>query len=227
MEATTPRRPSVRSPRGGSQSARAREWVKALPEYTFFRLGDIPDVTPGVAAKALSEMVKAEEGIERVAQGCYIRTAPDSYRIDYAPFAMRYAGPGSGYGSLSALSKLRWAWQSPVKTQIAVVGRTPRAQFPYCAFLARTNPNRRWLTWAEVTVLEGLRTGRFGDFPWKDALDFFLGGTSLSSLGEGAVIRREALMRAGNKEMSQQATYYERLRELVEKMPSRMECRAR
>ncbi len=223
MEATTPKQPSVRSPRKGSQSARARGWVTRLPPYTFFRLGDIPNVTPGAAAKALSEMVRAEEDVERVAQGCYIRTAPDSYCIDYAPFAMQYAGPGSGYGSLSAMSKLRWAWQSPVKTQIAVVGRTPRAKFPYCAFLARANPNRRELTWAEVTVLEGLRTGRFGDFPWEDAVDFFLSGTSLSSLGEGAVVRREALREAGSKETAQPAIYYERLRELIEQMPPRME----
>ena len=215
------------SPRKGSQSARVRGWVEDLPASSFFRLGDIPDVTPGVAAKALSEMVGAEEGVERVAQGCYIRTTPDSCWINYASYAMQYAGPGSGYGSLSALSKLRWAWQSPVKTQIAVVGRTPRVKFPYCEFQARSNHNRRGLTWAEITVLEGLRTGRFGDFPWGDALDFYLSGTSLSSMGLGAVVRRDALLEAGSKEMSLPAIYYERLRELVEKMPPRMECGAK
>ena len=216
--------PSVRRPREGSQSARVRGWVEALPAYAFFRLRDIPGVTPSVAAKALSEMVAAREGVERVVQGCYVKTGPDSYGImDYSPIAIRYASPGSGYGELTALSKLRWAWQSPVRTEIAVAGRAPRARFPYCVFQARSNLARRELTWAEVTVLEGLRAGRFDGFPWRHAVNFFLDGICVSALGPGAVLRRDALRDVGNQETRQRPTYYQRLEELVEKMPPRME----
>lgn len=77
---------------------------------------------------------------------------------DYGHMAIAYGGAGSGFAGASAVNRLGWSTQVPARARVAVVGRAPEARHSAIRFVSRSNAHRRDLTWAEVTLLEGIRS---------------------------------------------------------------------
>ena len=209
--------------RPGTQAARVRDWVAAMPEWSIFKLGDVPG-SRQIVAKTLSQMASRDPRVERVAKGIYIRVenpwGKGALAYNRAMVAMSLAGPGSGYGTLSAVNALRWNWQAPVNYQICVVGRAPRAQVQFCEFLSRSNEARRELTWAEVTVLEAVRCSTYTGWDWDTCVEMVADGTSVKCLGPGALIRRDAVIAAGQRERGASKRFRRQLAGLTDALPA-------
>ena len=209
--------------RSGSAAAAVRDWVIARPDWSIFRTGNVSGPRQ-VVAKTLSQMAARDPRLARVAQGIYIRIegpwdrANLSYNI--ARVAMAVAGPGSGYGGLTAVNALGWNWQSTVRYTICAVGRAPRTQIRNCRFVARANEARRGLTWAEVTVLESLRFFRFAGWDWDTCVEMTSDGSAARRMGRGAMMRRDALREVGGLEPRVNDKFRMRLRSLTDAMPT-------
>lgn len=222
MQTATTEPPAIRLP---SLSQQIRDWVLALPEFVSFRVADIPVGGPRLKAKVLCEMVSYDERLQRLAQGCYIRTdgGVSGLRRSYALAAMRYVGAGSGYAEGTAVRSMGWSWHSPVKHRVCVVGRPPDILFPECVFVSRSNTERRELNRAEVTLLEAFRFARFvdedDDVPWTQAKPRLLSGDSFAP---GTVIRSELLRKVARKEPMHRSKL-RLLEEVVEAMPDAYE----
>ena len=200
-----------------------RDWVAALPSWSIFGTGDVPGPRQ-VVAKTLSQMAARDVRLERVTQGVYIRLKGLADKADLAyniaRVAMTVAGPGSGYGALTAVNALGWNWQTPVRYQICAVGRAPRTRIEGCEFLARANRARRDLTWAEVTVLEALRFFQFAGWGWDTCVEIVADGSAAQRMGWGAVMRRDALREVGEFEPRANDRFRMRLRGLTDAMPA-------
>ena len=209
--------------RSGTQAARVRDCVVDLPEWSIFDLDDVPGPRQ-VAAKTLSQMAARDQRVERVAKGVYIRVenpwGKGALVYDRAKVAMAWAGAGSGYGALTAVNALGWNWQTPVKYQICLVGRAPRSKVQFCEFLSRANEARRDLTWAEVTVLEGVRFSSYAAWGWDDCIEVVADGTAVSRLGPGALIRRDSLVEVGRRERGAGERFRRRLGSLADALPA-------
>ena len=177
-----------------------------------------------MAAKTLSQMAARDSRLERVAQGTYIRIEGrwGKAGLDYniARVAMAIAGPGSGYGALTAVNALGWNWQPTVRYLVCAVGRAPRARVRHCEFVSRSNEARRELTWAEVSVLEALRFSRFAGWDWGTCVEFVVDGSTVARMGRGAVLRSDALREVGESEPRSSGMFRRRLRELTDAMPA-------
>ena len=211
--------PLIRPEADLSRSERIRRWVADLPPYTFFQLQDVEAGVPGasrnLAANVLSNLTADEATVERVAHGCYIRTG-DLPFWDFELAAMEYAGPGSGYAKRTALRELGWVWQAPCKAQIAVVGRAPRIAIRGCRFVSRANRARLALNWAEITLLEAIRSGAFLEFTWEQVMVRFHKGTALTAFGTPVTVDPDALEYAGLREPALRPVVYERIQEAAE-----------
>lgn len=209
--------------RAGSAAAAARDWVAGLPEWSIFKAGDVPGPRQ-VVAKTLSQMAARDLRVERVAQGVYIRVegprgkAAVSYNI--ARVAMLIAGPGSGYGAVTAVNAVGWNWQPTVRYQVCAVGRAPRTRVRSCEFLSRSNEARRKLTWAEVSLLEALRFSGFAGWDWDSCVEIVADGSAAARLGWGALMRRDALREVGQLEPRASDIFRRRLHSLTEAMPA-------
>ena len=208
--------------RSGTQAARVRDWAVGLPEWSIFELSDVPGPRQ-VVAKTLSQMASRDPRVERVSKGVYMRVenpwGKGALVYDRAKVAMALAGAGSGYGALTAVNALGWNWQTPVKYQICVVGRAPRSRVRHCEFLSRSNEARRNLTWAEVTVLEGVRFSAYAAWGWDGCAEIVADGTAVSRLGAGALIRRDALVEVGRRERGAGERFRSRLSSLTDALP--------
>ena len=159
------RRPPTRC-RSGSLSERVREWVLALNEGTAFYITDLPGGLRGAAAGILSDMLDEYVEIERIFKGLYWRGPPTRPLVPVTPeahIAFAYAGPGAGFADISAVNRLGWTAQRPAKNWVAAVGRAPEARSPSLRFVSRHNTLRRSLTWAEVTLIEGVRSAALAE----------------------------------------------------------------
>lgn len=225
--------------RAGTESARARDWVVAQAERSWFRIADVP-ASPGVAAKVLCEMTARGEVVERVVKGVYWRrgaaerSALAAARKDF--LAMAFVGAGSGFAGPTAVCRAGWAWQAAAQDMIGVVGHCPAPVYPGVRFVSRRNESRKQLTWAEVTVVEAVRSSRLAQPQskhsergagadavsegWADALDSAESGRLAESLGWGAVLRPEAILDAAAQEVRQPRAFQQRIAELVERLPA-------
>ena len=209
--------------RAGTAAAGVRDWVLGLTPWSLFDLSDVPGPRQ-VVAKTLSQMARLDPAVERVAKGVYIRVdnpwRKGTLVYDRARVAMAMAGPGSGYGALTAVNKVGWNWQPTVKLKICVVGRAPRAKLRFCEFVSRSNEARRGLTWAEVSLLEALRFSAYAGWDWDSCIEIVNDGTAVSRLGAGALIRSEALRDVGERERGVNDLFRRRLRSLAAAMPA-------
>ncbi|WP_419925871.1 hypothetical protein [Candidatus Poriferisocius sp.] len=232
------RLPSCRY-RPGTESARVREWVIARAERSWFRIGDVP-ASPGVAAKVLCEMAARGDDVERVVKGIYWRRGADersalaAARKDF--LAMAFVGAGSGFAGLTAVCRAGWAWQAAAQDMIAVVGHCPAPAYPGVRFFSRRNQSREELTWAEITVVEAVRSSRLAQpkskrweresdasaasAAWVDALNSAESGQLAESLGWGAVLRPEAILETARQEVRQPRAFHQRIAELSERLPA-------
>lgn len=214
--------------RRGSQAAAVCEWVLARRPWTMFEIKDVPgDVR--VAAKTLSEMARRDPRVERVTKGWYIRVAPvgsTPYLVvrDEGKEAIRFGGPGAGYAALTAVNQVGWNWQPPIKRQVCVVGRAPRANMRFVEFRSRANQARRELTWAEVSVLEALRYFAYAGYEFDECVDWVARGYTTHRLGPGALIRAAELRRVGETErgVGVNDRFRRRLRSLTDSIPARV-----
>ena len=198
-----------------SRSEAIRRWVADLPPYTLFRLRDVPDPSPGLAANVLHHLAAEKTVVERVAQGCYVRTGDYPF-WNYPAVAIAIGGPGSGFGGRTAVRKFGWVWQAPCLEQIAVVGRAPRVAVRGCRFVSRANRARLDLNWAEITLLEAFRSAPFLEFTWEEALARFRKGTALKTFGFPVHVRPEVFADVAMKERRQEPIFYERVQEAAE-----------
>ena len=209
--------------RDGSAAAAVRDWVVALPDWSLFEATDVPGPR-SVAAKTLSQMAARDLRLERVAQGIYIKVNNPWRKgilvYDRGRVAMAIAGPGSGYGGLTAVNKVGWNWQPTVRLRIAAVGRAPRANVRACEFSSRANEARRELTWAEVTVLEALRYSTFAEWAWDECVAIIADGSAMRRLGPDAQVRRDALREVGEREPRATDRFRRQLRSLTDSMPA-------
>ena len=197
-----------------SQCSLVRQWIDALPAPAFFKLSDIPHVSSNIAAKTMSELVTSRKDLRREAHGCYVKTGTNIVVLP-AHAALRYAGSGAGFAGQTALCEVGWGWQSPVLDQIAVVGRAPRISWDGCRFMSRSNSARKSLNWVEVTLIEALRSGRFGDLPWVDVLDMVRRAGAHPSMSASLSVRPDMVLAVGMQEGGQKNEFYQRLQELV------------
>ena len=147
---------------------------------------------------------------------------------------MEYAAPGSGYAAATAVNRLGWTTQVPVGDDICVVGRAPQPDTPRIRFVSRSNPRRLDLTWAEVTVLEGVQnfhlaeSARFDEdagqshtgAAWDEAVEFMGDGWSAYRLGPGASIRTAAVLEAAASEPRKPEGFLDRLADLARRVPA-------
>jgi len=225
--------------RAGTESARARDWVVGRAERSWFRIDDVP-ASPGVAAKVLCEMAAGGEVVERIVKGVYWRRGSDgrsaraAARKDF--LAMAFVGAGSGFAGLTAVCRVGWAWQAAAQDMIGVVGSCPAPAHPGVRFVSRRNESRKQLSWAEVTVMEAVRSARLAQprskqperssgpdavsEGWADALNSAQSGRLAESLGWGAVLRPEAILDAAAQEVRQPRAFQRRIVELVERLPA-------
>ena len=162
-----------------------------------------------------------------VAKGFYVRGDPERAIAGYSQLynkpqaAIVYGGPGSGYATVTAVNMVGWSWQVSARAQICVVGRSPRAQLPFCEFHARSNTARRDLTWAEVSLLEALRYfDRAAGYRWRQAVQTSSEGVTAIKLGAGSLIRADELLRVGSAESGVDSRFRELLGDLVAVLPS-------
>lgn len=172
-----------------------REWVESRKPGTFFNLDAVPG-TPRMRQTTLSRMVNEPNArLQRVARGIYQWARRRDLDGNWAPtkrpdiIVMLHAGRivGSGWCGVSAKYKLGWVHQVPVYGNVAVLrdrnGNIPKSPLPYVTYHSRSNQRRAELSWAEVTVLEGLRSYTIlGDydcvdrFEWELAMEKFTRG---------------------------------------------------
>lgn len=235
--AIRPRRP--RRCRTGSRSGAVREWVLALPADTAFRLADMPVGLRGDAPRVLYDMTREYLEVRRIFNGFYWRgqdPRDGGLFTDYGHIAIAYGGPGSGFAGASAVNRLGWSTQVPARTRIAVVGRAPEARHSSLGFVSRANALRRELTWAEVTLLEAVRSVEliepafidweqdfdYRDLAWSHAIAAIVGGRSLDRLGRGAMLRPGAIRRAAACDRRPGRRFLDRIDQITADMPTVM-----
>ena len=231
-----------RVPRPGSISDRVRRWVLDLPDDTMFRTADAP-AEPRQAARILCDLSAERLDVERIFKGVYWRgwSEPNVLAAPTERIAMAYAGPGAGYAGPSAVHRLGWTTQWPAKVHICTLGRPPAADHLFVRFTGRSNPARGDLTWAEVTLLEGVlhseraqprwdgwtidENGKtcevddWGQAAWDDGIGRLLDGSALRCLGADATIRPAAVAEAAAGELAAPRWLRDRAAELPDRLP--------
>ena len=125
---------------------RTKAWATGIVDVAS---GQLLDMVRGRTAKAPTQMARRDPRVERITKGWHLRVGePDPTEPvmrDSGAEAIRFAGPGAGYGALTAVNRVGWNWQPTIKAQVCVVGRAPRATLEFCEFLSRANEARREL----------------------------------------------------------------------------------
>lgn len=168
-----------RSSAGGSDVARAREWINAKKPYEVFWLHEVPG-DPKVTRSLMSRLAKDENsGVRRLRRGFYIKgewlslksmkEEPDGFWYLYPRTASqrlytvsRYMGDtsaGFGLAKYDALSVFHWTTQCPILTTLSVVRRNlPMTPLPEQVILEkRSNERRLELSIPENTIIEAAR----------------------------------------------------------------------
>lgn len=202
-------------------TAEARAWIDSLPGGAFFFASEVPG-RPSVVRPLLSRLAADDRSpIQREMQGFYAKAwrDGDASRVpctDRVHGALKLAGAGGGAASALALNWLGWTHQHPCRYDFAVIGRPPTSPWPFVRFRRRSNSRRRILNWAEVTLLEGLRSfGYLECVTWQEAIEMLARGVSQQRLGQGAALRGDLLMQVGSLERSQPKAYSRRLADAV------------
>lgn len=198
-------------------TAQARAWLDDLPGGEFFFASEVPGRS-SVVRPLLSRLAADENSpIHREMQGFYSKLwhEDDEPRVPYAERvygALKLAGPGGGAASAFALNWLGWTLQHPCKYHFATVGRAPTSPWDFARFLRRSNESRLDLSWAEVTLMEAIRSfGILECVRWDEAMDMLRSGVSQQRLGAAALFCPDALLSAGLNENSQPREFHERL----------------
>lgn len=176
-----------------------RAWVEALRPYTLFAWDDVPG-SPAAVQQALSRMARQPNPrLLRVCRGLYFwrgSCTPDGRWVGLPNrelVARWHVGPGSGLGWVTAINRVSWKNQIPIRTHIAVMrtnGNVPRPPMPHLVYHGRSNQRRLDLSWAEVTVLEALRLARgltnefdTDRYEWEWAMERFTLGHTWRDFG--------------------------------------------
>ena len=208
-------------------TSQARAWVDALPGGAFFFASEVPG-RPSVVRPLLSRLAADEtHPVERQMQGFYAKLwhADDDPPVPYADKvagALKLAGPGGGGALAFALHRVGWTSQVPCRYDFATLGRTPTSPWRHVRFRRRSNGERAQLAWAEVTLLEAIRS--FGWVPcvaWPEALESLEDGRCQQRLGPGATLRGDKLVRAARFEQGQPREFYRRVRGAAEALGAR------
>lgn len=202
-------------------TSQARAWLDGLAGGSFFFASEVPGRS-SVVRPLLSRLAADENSpIQREMQGFYSKLwhEGDEPRIPYADQvhgALKLAGPGGGAASSLALNWLGWTRQHPCRYGFAVVGRPPTSPWGSVSFHRRSNAARSVLSWAEVTLLEAVRSFGFLEcVPWGEATAMLEQGVCQERLGEGVVLRGDRLASVGEAERSQPRAFHGRLADAV------------
>lgn len=202
-------------------TAEARAWIDGLPGGTFFFASEVPG-RPSVVRPLLSRLAADDSSpVHREMQGFYAKAWRDGDasrvpRTDRVYGALKLAGAGGGAASALALNWLGWTHQHPCRYDFAVIGRPPTSPWPFVRFRRRSNTRRHLLNWAEVTLLEGLRSfGYLECVAWQEATDMLARGICQQRLGQGVALSGRLLMQVGSAERSQPKAYFGRLADAV------------
>ena len=203
-------------------TSEARAWIDALPGGAFFFASEVPG-RGSVVRPLLSRLAADEDSpVQREMQGFYSKLwhQDDDERIPYRDRvygALRLAGPGGGGASAFALNRLGWTFQHPCRYHFAVVGTPPTSPWKAIRFCRRSNESRRRLSWAEVTVMEGIRSFAILEcVSWAAALELLRSGVSQRRLGANVRFRPDELLAVGADERSQPRLFHQRLAEAAD-----------
>ena len=225
--------------RAGSLSADIASWVLARPERSWFRAGDIPVSSPSLAAKVLCEMTASGQAIERVAKGIYWRRGCDPMTslmaADQSFLAVACFGPGTGFAEGTAVHRLGWTWNPPLRSVVSVAGRVPGCSLVGVRFVARQNRSRESLNWGEITLIEAVRFAEFArprlkswdqdteaglsTVAWRDALSAIEGGRVQKLLGKDALLRPQAIAETVTAEPRTSREFRRRMDEVLACLP--------
>ncbi len=200
----------------------ARSWLDDLPGGSFFFASEVPGRS-SVVRPLLSRLAADDSSpVHREMQGFYSKLwhEGDEPRIPYADQlhgALKLAGAGGGAASSFALNWLGWTRQHPCRYDFAVVGRPPTSPWESVRFHRRSNAARSTLHWAEVTLLEAVRSFGFLEcVAWDEAAAMLERGICQERLGEGVMFRCDRLASVGKAERSQPREFHRRLTDAVD-----------
>ena len=207
-----------------SESAIAREWIIDLRPNTWFWGKDVP-VRPEIARPVLSRLCAAPDvNVRRFARGLYWRGYPEGHQ--YHTFGPRHAigalmlgGPGAGLWGWSALNRLGWTLQCPVKDNITVLGKPPEPLCTSIVYHKSSNRRRASLNWTEVTILEALSWFRYTEEPWHECLEHLTSGYSAVKLGWSLPVRASMLRWAAETEPEMTVEIEYKIDEIAAAMP--------
>lgn len=210
-----------------TQTAEAQGWIDALPCGEFFFASDVPG-NPSVVHPLLSRLAASEDHpVQRQMRGLYVKAwhaeDPDHGFVDEAYGAMKLAGPGGGGAKSFALHRAGWTEQIPCRYDFVALGRIPTSPWPYVRFHRRSNMERAYLTWAEVTLLEAIRAFDLVEcVPWESALTSLSDGSCLTRMQFGEAVRSDRLLRVSEREQCQPADFHRRMMEAADALTQRL-----
>ncbi len=149
----------------------ALDWLEALPAGAYFRRADVPAPATTVYP-LLSRLVRDPDDIRfaRVAPGLYFKGDPSvelrGWGCSDIVAALLYAGEGAGLGMCSAIHRLGWSTQHPIRLHV-VTQRPVRPWHSELVYEQNPNKRRRELNWTEVTLLEALHDLVFIEDDWQ------------------------------------------------------------
>ena len=210
----------------GTQTADARAWIDALPCGEFFFAAEVPG-RPSVVRPLLSRLAAAEDHpVQRQMRGFYAKTwhAEDpTFRFASKTYgALKLSGLGGGGTRGFALHRAGWTNQIPCRYDFVTLGRIPTSPWRHVRFHRRSNDERAALTWAEVTVMEAIRSfGWVECVLWTEALESLANGRCEARMRLGAPIRAEEMLRVSDSEQCQSAEFHRRMHEAAEALRQR------
>ena len=209
------------------ESSELRSWLDDLPGQSFFFTGEIPDWSPSLRATLTRIAADPDHPVVRVAYGFYCKRWhqdwPSESQIDYVDThlgGVYFAGPGSGAAGWQALNMIGWTAQHPSLNDFCCLGRPPRSPWEHTRFVQRNNGRRSELNWAEVTLLEALRSFESSELDWDEASAFVASGDYLGRLRYDASVDSARLLWASQGELKQPAIFHGRTSELCSAMPA-------
>lgn len=207
-----------------SETATAREWITALKPATWFWGREVP-VRPEIARPVLSRLCDDKSvNVQRHARGLYWRGYPEghqfhTFRPCYDIGALMLGGPGAGLWGWSALNRLEWTLQCPVRDNITVLGRPPEPIAACIEYHSCSNDRRASLNWTEVTVLEALTWFRYTEEPWHECLEHLRNGQSATKLGWKLPVRSSMLRWAAETERDMTVEIEYKIDEIAAALP--------
>ena len=204
-----------------TQTAEAREWIDALPCGEFFFASEVPG-RPSVVRPLLSRLAAAEDHpVQRQMHGFYAKMwHADDPEFQFASKtygALKLAGRGGGGTRGFALHRAGWTEQIPCRYDFVTIGRVPTSPWRHIRFHRRSNDDRAGLTWAEVTLMEAIRSFDWVEcVPWPHALESISDGSCQARMRLGEPIRAEEILRVSESEQCQPAEFHRRMSEAAD-----------